>query len=186
MVCHACGSPMEGAFCSHCGAPAVVGANAHATPQPPYAVAPNPYAAPPMLMSARVPRHLQTLGVLWCVYAAYRAAAGIFAMLFLAGISTPAILGGIGARGLPFLPFAPVMSGLAVVAGVFILCTSALSFITGYALLTRRPWGRTLAIVAAILSLIKLPVGTALGIYTLWVLAPAASGFEYDALADRS
>ena len=43
-----------------------------------------------------------------------------------------------------------------------------------------------LAIIAAILALLKFPIGTALGIYTLWVLAPGASGLEYDAIADRS
>jgi hypothetical protein len=42
------------------------------------------------------------------------------------------------------------------------------------------------AIIAAIFALIKFPLGTALGIYTLWVLAPGASGLEYDAIADRS
>jgi hypothetical protein len=79
-----------------------------------------------------------------------------------------------------------VMGGLAAAAGVFILLTSCLAFVTGFALINRKPWGRTLAIVAAILSLIKIPFGTALGIYTLWVLAPATSGMEYDAIADRS
>jgi hypothetical protein len=43
-----------------------------------------------------------------------------------------------------------------------------------------------LAIVVAVLSLIKIPFGTALGIYTLWVLAPALSGAEWDAIADRT
>jgi hypothetical protein len=43
-----------------------------------------------------------------------------------------------------------------------------------------------LGIVVAILSLLKFPIGTALGIYTLWVLAPAESGAEYDAIADHS
>jgi hypothetical protein len=47
-----------------------------------------------------------------------------------------------------------------------------------------RYWSR--AIVAAILALIKIPFGTGLGIYTLWALAPAASGAEYDAIADHS
>jgi hypothetical protein len=72
---------------------------------------------------------------------------------------------------------------LIVVATV---CAAALALVSGYSLLTRRPWGRVLAIVAAILSLIKFPLGTALGIYTLWVLAPGASGLEYDAIADRT
>ena len=31
-----------------------------------------------------------------------------------------------------------------------------------------------LAIVVAILALLKFPIGTALGIYTLWVLAPSS------------
>jgi hypothetical protein len=72
---------------------------------------------------------------------------------------------------------------LIVVATVF---AAALALLSGYSLLTRRPWGRVLAIIAAILALIKFPLGTALGIYTLWVLAPGASGLEYDAIADRS
>jgi len=61
-----------------------------------------------------------------------------------------------------------------------------LSLVTGISLLMRKSWGRVLAIVVAILSLIKIPFGTALGIYTLWVLMPSASAIEYDAIADRS
>ncbi len=49
--------------------------------------------------------------------------------------------------------------------------------------MSRRPWARTLAIVMAVLSLLKLPFGTALGIYTLWVLAPQASSVEWEGLA---
>ena len=41
-------------------------------------------------------------------------------------------------------------------------------------------------IIVAVLSLLKIPFGTALGIYTLWVLAPADSGTEYDSIADRT
>ena len=67
---------------------------------------------------------------------------------------------------------------------LFSLLTSVCCILlTGYALLTRQPWGRILAIVFGILALIHFPLGTALGIYTLWVLAPRASGDEYAALA---
>jgi hypothetical protein len=84
-------------------------------------------------------------------------------------------------------PFPPMwFSGLwPLVAGATIF-TAALALIAGYGLLQRRPWGRVVAIIAAILALIKIPFGTALGIYTLWVLAPGASGLEYDSIADRS
>jgi hypothetical protein len=40
----------------------------------------------------------------------------------------------------------------------------------GYGLLTRQPWARVLAIVVAVLGLLNFPVGTAIGIYALWVL----------------
>ena len=73
-----------------------------------------------------------------------------------------------------------------MVAVTTVICMAALAILAGYGLLQRRPWGRTLAIVAAILALVKIPFGTALGIYTLWVLAPSTSGMEYDAIADRS
>jgi len=42
--------------------------------------------------------------------------------------------------------------------------------LAGYGLLTRKPWARVLAIVVGILSLLNFPIGTAIGIYTLWVL----------------
>jgi hypothetical protein len=55
--------------------------------------------------------------------------------------------------------------------------------LTGWALLTRQPWGRIFAIVFGVIALIHFPLGTALGIYTLWVLAPRLSGDQYAAIA---
>jgi hypothetical protein len=113
--------------------------------------------------------------------------AGIFAALFLLGMSRPGFFGDWGAHGdFPMLPHVPWMGGLAAFVAVVTLVFATLSFLVGFSLMTRKPWGRTLAIVVAILQLIKIPFGTALGIYTLWVLAPATSGAEYDAIADRS
>ena len=78
------------------------------------------------------------------------------------------------------------MTSLLPVIAVYTVITAALALLVGYSLLTRRPWGRTLAIVVGILTLLKPLLGTALGIYTLWVLAPSVSGYEYDAIADRA
>jgi hypothetical protein len=63
----------------------------------------------------------------------------------------------------------------AVLVGRAILC-----LVTGIGLLRREPWARTLAIVTAFLALIHPFTGTVLGIYTLWVLLPSASGQEYE------
>jgi uncharacterized membrane protein (DUF2068 family) len=72
-----------------------------------------------------------------------------------------------------------------LVPGIFaVLCTvflilAALRLITGWALLKLQPWGRTFALVMAFLALIHPPLGTALGVYTLFVLLPEAAGDEY-------
>ena len=135
----------------------------------------------------RVQSHLQLLGIFWCVYGVIRAFTGILAALFLLGIATPGFLGGFGARpNMPFAALAPWMSGLAMVVVIITSVGALLALITGVSLLMRKPWGRILAIVVGILALITVPFGTALGIYTLWVLAPATSGAEYDAIAVRS
>lgn len=47
--------------------------------------------------------------------------------------------------------------------------------IAGFGLLARQSWARILAIVVAILGLLNFPLGTLIGIYSLWVLLQEAS-----------
>ena len=54
-----------------------------------------------------------------------------------------------------------------------------LSFVAAFALYARKSWGRTSALVAAFFGLIHPVVGTALAIYTLWLLLPASSAVAY-------
>ena len=56
-------------------------------------------------------------------------------------------------------------------------------FCVGLGLIHRRPWARTTAIILAALALFHPPAGTALGIYTLWVLLADEHGDEYRYLA---
>jgi membrane protein insertase Oxa1/YidC/SpoIIIJ len=179
MVCQACGTSVADGvhFCSKCGAQI-------APAQPMYAG----YPQPPMPMYVpRVQRHLQTLGILWCVYGALRVMSGLAGIFFLHAFTTH----NFGDDGWMFgnhwhRSFGPMwMGSLWPLIAVAVAFSAALALLSGYSLMTRKPWGRILAIIAAILALIKLPLGTALGIYTLWVLAPGASGLEYDAVADR-
>jgi hypothetical protein len=175
MQCPSCGNPVEGVFCSRCGAPV------QAAPPPAY-----PPVAYPMPIIPRVQQHLQTLGIMWCVFGVYRAAAGLFGAMFLFGMSRPGFLGNFGNPGFPFGDHMPWMAGLAGFVAIISLVFAALSFLVGFSLMNRKPWGRTLAIVISIFELIKIPFGTALGIYTLWVLAPAASRAEYEAIAEHA
>ena len=69
--------------------------------------------------------------------------------------------------------------GLLRIIGMLFVASAAVGILAGWGLLERRPWARTLAIVVAFINLLDMPFGTALGVYTLWVLLPAESEKEY-------
>ena len=129
----------------------------------------------------RVAGNLQPLGITWCVWGVYRLITGIAASFAVRTLSHGGMWSGEGTQFLPGL-FHLLVPVIALSTGVM----AALSLLTSYGLLSRKPWARTLAIVLAILSLIKLPLGTALGIYTLWALAPRAAELEYKRLCART
>jgi hypothetical protein len=172
MVCLACGHPVEGAFCSRCGM---------RMPLPPGH--PSVSAPRPMRFEPRVHHHVRTLGILWCIYGAYRAVIAVFAALFLMGISSRWAFSPWGPiRILPFLQYNPWLRTAAPFVASMTIFGAVVSLAAGFSLLQLKPWGRALAMVVGILVLIRIPIGTALGIYTLWVLASSASADEYDAL----
>jgi hypothetical protein len=65
---------------------------------------------------------------------------------------------------------------------LFIVLRACLLFAAGWGLMEHAPWGRVVAIVAAILSLVKFPFGTALGIWTLVMLLGYRNQTLYDQL----
>jgi hypothetical protein len=76
----------------------------------------------------------------------------------------------------------PFLGGLFSL-GVFLGLFGVLHLVLAWGLFERQPWARTLGLVIGFLALLRFPLGTALGIYTLWVLLPEESGREYDRLA---
>lgn len=173
MICSACGNPLspDARFCPRCGGQTLF------QPQPG-----SPYPQPPMPYD-RVSRNIQGLGILWLVYAALRIFSGVFGVLILHGLFGHHF--GNSDFNLGWSPFGSMWLANLWPMALFSLLTGVCCILlTGYALLTRQPWGRIFAIIFGILALIHLPLGTALGIYTLWVLAPGASGDEYAALTD--
>jgi hypothetical protein len=127
---------------------------------------------PMMPVKGRIAGHVRLLGILWLASAAIHLIPGFFLMAFFR-------------RGMGIFPpdvpqFVP---GLLSMVGTLLVGISVLGIIAGWGLLERQPWARTLAIVLACFSLVKVPFGTALGIYTLWVLLPARSEEEYRQIA---
>ena len=128
-------------------------------------------AAPPPPVVNRVAGHLRNVAVLWLVYSALRLLPGLF-------------LNSFSDWGVPFGDDVPyfVHGIVRSVAGVF-MATGLIGVIAGWGLYERRSWARILAIVLGFISLVHPPFGTAIGIYTLWVLLPASSEVEYQRMA---
>ena len=148
-------------FCDRCGAAMETGQN--------YCPAcGRAFGAPAARPTIGLGRHWRILGILWLVLAATRLLPGIF-MLGFSRHAFPMMM-----PGLPhFLPH--LMHGL---GGLFLL-GGVTAAILGWGFLQCAPWARTLGIVLACLMLLDIPFGTALGVYTLWVLLPNHSREEY-------
>jgi len=65
---------------------------------------------------------------------------------------------------------AGILGIIAIALCSFLAVLALPGIIGGWALLTGRSWGRLLVLVLGFLHLINIPFGTALGIYTIWVL----------------
>jgi hypothetical protein len=153
MYCDRCGTqlPDNAHFCSTCGK--AMGGFAAASPVPSSA--------------GRVARHVRTLGILWLVLSGFRLIPGLAMMTIF----------GPGRRFIPGVPFFvhSLVSGI----GFLFVAGAIVGLAAGWGLIQRESWARMLAIVLGCLNLLDLPFGTAIGVYTLWVLLPADSEREY-------
>jgi hypothetical protein len=161
MFCDGCGAVVQAgqAFCNKCGKQIVGVIPARVQVQ------------------GRVQRHLQLLGILWLAMGALNVVGG--AVLLVLGNTFFPHLHDLGApSNLPTGFLSTLMSTL----GILVLAKSAFAFLAGWGLMQREPWARIVALVLAFISLFNVPFGTAVGVYTLWVLLPGQAQQEYDAL----
>ena len=114
------------------------------------------------------------LGILWLAFSALNALVG--GVLFILANTVLAHLHEMGASSDVPTGFLQSLFGT---IGVLVVAKAAAGFLAGWGLLQRKPWARMLTVVLAFIALFHIPFGTALGIYTLWVLLPAAADVEY-------
>jgi len=88
-----------------------------------------------------------------------------------------------GPRSWPFVSIDSWFPGSLFSLAVFLGFFGVLHLVLAWGLFERQPWARALGLVLGILALLRFPFGTALGIYTLWVLAPEESAREYHQLS---
>ena len=65
----------------------------------------------------------------------------------------------------------PILSLFGCVALVLFGVFAIPGILAGWGLLSRKSWSRVFGIVVAILHLFNIPIGTAFGVYALWVLS---------------
>ena len=116
---------------------------------------------------SRFDRHIEFLGVLHQLWAAFNAILGVALGLFAVSAALLAIApdrrpGSEIAAVITAAGFTIVAATAVVWALVHAWCVSALR--------RRDPWSRVLALALALLNALLFPLGTVLALYTLWVL----------------
>jgi hypothetical protein len=157
MFCDGCGAALSAGqtFCGRCGRE-VRGGLSLAQPRP-----------------NRVREHIRLLGIFWLAYSAVHVVGGIMALVVANTLfdRSQRFFG-------PEVPSVFLHTALTVVS-LLVFVKAAAGFAAGWGLLQRQPWARILTLIVAFVSLFNIPFGTALGIYTLWVLLPTQSDVDY-------
>jgi hypothetical protein len=164
MFCSACGQALTPgqAVCAQCGRPVA----AAVPPVPNFGFELQNYAS-----------RIRALSIVWFVYGGLSLALGFVGLAF----ANSFFFHGPWAHG-PWGPdwwFGPAILHF---AWSILIVRSALALIAGWGLMERTQWGRVVAIVAAFISLIRIPIGTALGIWTLVTLMGYRNSTLYEQL----
>jgi hypothetical protein len=118
---------------------------------------------------------VQTLALMWGVFAGYRFLTKFLGLTMFHSWARHS-------QWASWNPGGDWMGAWMPFAITTLLFWCALAALTAYGLSSRQPWARGLALVCGVWALIHPLLGTALGIYTLWVLGPSLSGMEYERL----
>jgi hypothetical protein len=118
----------------------------------------------------KMDRQIRILGICWIIYGVARL---IFAVWLVSFSNTATVMfGALLARVHdPFALMSYFHFVYASIESLSVIC-GVLGIFAGWTLLARQGFGRTLALIAAFLSLPEIPLGMTLGIYTLIVLLP--------------
>lgn len=112
--------------------------------------------------------HVRILAILNIVFGGIALLIGACFLLFFGGLG---VFASIANQNDPDALFAiPVLGAIGGIVFVALAIISVPQIIGGIGLLKGQPWARILMIVLSALSLMSIPIGTALGVYGLWVL----------------
>ena len=113
-------------------------------------------------MGVNMENHVKIIAILWLISGACWFFGALFLLVLMFGISffpdVQAEGGGGMMRWFSMVMFIPI--GVAIIPQIS----------GGIGLLKKKPWGRTLILIVSVLALVFFPFGTALGIYSIYIL----------------
>jgi hypothetical protein len=117
--------------------------------------------------------HIKILGILNIIMGSLTALIGVAALVVLSGVASFMAFGPPNPSGSDAddaRAFAPWMGLIGILVMCFLMAVALPAIIGGWGLLKYKSWSRVLMIIISALHLPSIPLGTALGIYGLWVL----------------
>jgi uncharacterized membrane protein len=111
-------------------------------------------------------KHIQVLGILHIVYSSIALLSG--AIVFLLFFGTGVFVSRLDDAQTANVPAILFTVGSAI--ALILVIVSIPGIIGGIGLLKRKEWARILVLVVGFLDLLHIPLGTILGIYTIWAL----------------
>jgi len=105
-------------------------------------------------------KHVTVVGALRIGFGALGILVAIFVFALLVGIG--ALSGDQEAQ--------PILTFVGLGVGLFLGVLSVPGIIGGIGLLKLKPWARYLVLIVSVLDLFNIPIGTAVGAYSIWVL----------------
>lgn len=169
MFCQYCGKAVDDAaqFCTSCGKARI-------------GVAPS---AGLEVAAQKMASHVKILGVLWIVYSVFRVLMGVWSVIF-SRYMLPMMSGFFPQEPTPLpISIMDMLRAIYAFSFAYSLVMGAIGLVAGWALLQRETWGRVVAIVIAIISVISIPFGTALAVYTFVILLASGAEQNYRRLA---
>lgn len=176
MYCDRCGTSLSptSRFCSSCGKQVVEGTISGSS------MFDAGFQEPGRLCYGgedRVRRNIHRLATLWLVNGVLR----LLLVLWLYGAGRVYPFPHFGPMRMWMFPFwqSAAWDSILLILGLF----GVAHLFLAWGLYERHPWARYLGLVLGFFALVRVPFGTALGIYTIWVLLPESSSREYERLA---
>jgi hypothetical protein len=116
--------------------------------------------------------HVRLLAILNLVWSGLGILIGLIVLLAFGGVAGAVGLSGISTADNPdnALFVMPVLAVIGVFVLVIVCLVAGPAIVGSLGLLKLAPWARVLMIIISIFQLLNFPIGTALGVYGLWVL----------------